>query len=222
MPLSRLVGLGSLDIDKSGPILSIEHVTPPESCDFGDPQARIRHHGRQGDVQPATCESCLLRFERATPGNPWIEGRRADRGEGISIQRSRLLLADTQLPRQSPQRFRDAGGLWGLQAHSPVSIDYCRDRKSDRGHALPVISKLRGICCQNLGSCRQIRKILLFAPGPEFPNLAGVVPASVFRLGILKGVRHSPALFIGEDGRCIFRLWLLSLFSINVTVNCSA
>ena len=118
-----LVGLRSLDVYQFGPILGIEHIAPPESRGLGDPQARIGHHGCQGYVQLSACVSCLLRFKRASSGYPRIERRRPDRGQGVCIERPCRLQADTQLPRQAPKRFRNAGRLWRLQTLAPVCID---------------------------------------------------------------------------------------------------
>ena len=58
---------------------------------------------------------------------------------------------------------------------------------------------------------REWRVTLQHLPGPELPKLAGVFLAGVLRLGALESVRHSPALFAGQDDQCIFRLWLLCL-----------
>ena len=61
------------------------------------------------------------------------------------------------------------------------------------------------------GWAGRLEKNFLLAPGPEFPELALVVLACVFRLGALESVRHPSALFVGQNGRCIFRCRLLCL-----------
>ena len=42
-------------------------------------------------------------------------------------------------------------------------------------------------------------------PGLELPQLTGIVPASVYGLSVLEGVRDTPALLVGQSGRSVLR-----------------
>ena len=43
----------------------------------------------------------------------------------------------------------------------------------------------------------------MFTPCTELPQLAGIVPTSVYGLGVLEGVRDVPALLVGQSDRSV-------------------
>ena len=65
--LTGLVGLGAFDVHEPGVGLRIQYVAPPELRSLRDTQARIRQHGRQGNVQPTALQGSSFRLHRATP-----------------------------------------------------------------------------------------------------------------------------------------------------------
>ena len=106
----------------------------------------------------------------------------------------------------SPKGLADTCVHGRLQANATVSVNYGGHREPHRGHALAVVDQISSVGHHNFGRCRQGDLSLMFTPCTELAELAGIVPAGVFRLCALESICHSLALFVAQSDRSVRRV----------------